>query len=128
MYSTNATIKWYQDIVNGDAGRYYRAIMAGMYGKIYSKLINNLNSAVAGGKYIPAGLTAETYSTQNFIEITDKVAASNGVRADQLMAIGTRGALSNLLPVDGKGGAITGLQYGLGEEWFKTDIFPKLPV
>lgn len=125
MYSTNATIKWYQDIVNGDAGRYYRAIIGGMYSKIYAKLIGAMDTAIAGGKYIPSGLTSETYSTQNWITITDKVAAVNGVRVDQLMAIGTRSALSNLLPVDGTGGAMTGLQYGIGEEWFKNGYLPK---
>lgn len=125
MYSCNATIKWYQDIVAGDAGRYYAAIMLGMYNKIYAKLIRAMNVALADGNYIPEGLTAETYSTQNWITITDKLAAVNGVRIDDLMAIGTRSALSNLLPVDGNGGAIVGLQYGLGEAWFENGFLPK---
>ena len=125
MYSCNATIKWYQDVVNGDAGRYYAAIMNGMYNKIYAKMMQTLKGAVAGGKYIPAGLTADTYSTQNWIRITDLVAAANGVGVDNLVAIGTRSALSNLLPVDGNGGALTGLQYGLGEQWFTNGYLPK---
>ena len=137
MRSCNATIKWYQDVVNGDAGYYYAALINGYYSKIYALLMQTMKAAVAGGKYIPAGLTATTYSTQNWIKITDKVAAVNGVRVDDLMAIGTRSALSNLLPVDGNGGAITGLQYGLGEQWFANghlpkaagiDLFPVSPV
>ncbi len=125
VYSCNATIKWYQDVVAGDAGRYYAAIMLGMYNKIYAMNIALLKQAVAGGKYIPSGLTADTYTTQNWIRITDLVAAANGVRVEDLMAIGTRSALSNLLPVDGTGGAMTGLQYGLGEQWFTNGYLPK---
>lgn len=125
VYSCNATIKWYQDVVAGDAGRYYAAIMLGMYNKIYAMNISLLKQAVAGDKYIPARLTADTYTTQNWIRITDLVAAANGVRVEDLMAIGTRSALSNLLPVDGTGGAMTGLQYGLGEQWFTNGYLPK---
>ena len=125
MRECNFTIKWYQDIVSGDAGEYYAALMLGLYNKEYAILMSNLNAAIDGGKYIPAGLTAATYSTANWLKITDLVAAANGVRVDNLMAIGTRSALSNLLPVDGEGGAITGLQYGLGEQWFTNGYLPK---
>lgn len=125
VYSCNATIKWYQDVVAGDAGRYYAAIMLGMYNKIYAMNISLLKQAIAGGKYIPTRLTADTYTTHNWIRITDLVAAANGVRVEDLMAIGTRSALSNLLPVDGTGGAMTGLQYGLGEQWFTNGYLPK---
>ena len=123
--SCNFTIKWYQDIVSGDAGEYYAALMLGLYNKEYAILMSNLDAAVAGGKYIPAGLTASTYTTANWLKITDLVAAANGVSVDNLMAIGTRSALSNLLPVDGEGGAIVGLQYGLGERWFTNGFLPK---
>ena len=137
VYACNATLKWYQDVVNGDAGRYYAAIINGMYNKIYAKLMKVLKNATTGNAYIPAGLTANTYTTANLITLTDLVAAANGVRVGDLMAIGNRMALSALLPVDGLGGAITGLQYGLGEEWFKNgflakaagiDLFPVSPV
>lgn len=126
--TTNATIKWYQDVVAGDAGRYYAAIMLGLYNKIYAKTISAMKKAIADNAtegYIPTDLTASTYSTSNWITITDKVAAANGVSVDSLMAIGTRSALSNLLPVDAAGGAITGLQYGLGEAWFYNGYLPK---
>ena len=125
--SCNFTIKWYQDIVSGDAGEYYAALMLGLYNKEYAILMQGLKNAVGGTNqnYIPAGLTADTYTTQNWIRITDLVAAANGVRVDNLMAIGTRSALSNLLPVDGTGGAIVGLQYGLGEQWFTNGYLPK---
>ena len=125
----NATIKWYQDAVAGDAGRYYAAIMLGLYNKIYARTIHTMNAAIennATNGYIPAGLIADTYTMANWIRITDLVAASNGVSVNNgLMAIGTRSALSNLLPVDANGGAMTGLQYGLGEAWFYNGYLPK---
>lgn len=125
MYTCNATIKWYQDIVNGDAGRYYAAIMLGMYNKIYAINMSLIKSAVANTKYVPSGLVYNTYTTSNWIAMGDKVAAINGVSVSDLMAIGTRSSLSNVLPVDGTGGAITGLQYGLGERWFENGFLPK---
>ena len=124
VVAANATIKWYQDIVAGDAGRYYAALINRYYNKIYAKLIAVLNKAVAEATYIPAGLQAETYDTESWITITDKLAAAAGVDVSDLMAIGTRSALSKLLPVDGSGGALTGLQYGLGKEWFENGYLP----
>ena len=121
----NATIKWYQDMVNGDAGRYYASIMRGMYSKIYARLVGLLNAAISDTTYIPAGLTADTYTSANWLNITDLVAASNGVSVNDLVAIGTRGALSNLLPVDGTGALIGGLAYGLGEQWFTNGFLAK---
>lgn len=125
MYSCNATIKWYQDIVNGDAGRYYAAIMNGMWNKIYAILMSGLKASIASTAYVPTGLTAATYTTNNWLTITTKTAAANGIRRDDLMAVGSIQALSNVLPVDGTGGAITGLQYGLGEDWFSRGFLPK---
>lgn len=121
----NVTIKWYQDLVNGDAGRYYASIMRGMYSKIYSRLIGLLSAAVSDTKYIPAGLTADTYTTSNWLNITDLVAAANGVRVADLVAIGTRSALSNVLPIDGTGALVAGLAYGLGEQWFTNGFLAK---
>lgn len=124
VYACNATIKWYQDVVTGDPGRYYAAIIRGMYSKIYAKLMGVLSAATSGNAYIPAGLTAQTYTTANWLRITDLVAAANGVRVQDLMAIGTRSSLSNVLPVDGNGGVIAGLTYGLGEQWFTNGFLP----
>lgn len=129
MFTCNATIKWYQDLVNGDAGRYYAAIMNGMFSKIYAKMMASLKNAIGtpgtANAYIPEGLTAQTYSTGNWLTITDKLAAANGIRVNDLLAVGTRSALANLLPVDGTGGAITGLQYGLGKDWFENGYLAK---
>lgn len=124
-YAANVTIKWYQDVINGSSGRYYASIMGGVRSKIYAKLMNVVNAAASNTAYIPAGLTAATYTTQNWLAITDRVAAANGVRVEDLVAIGMRSALSNVLPVDGTGAAITGLQYGLGQRWFEDGYYPK---
>lgn len=123
-YTTQAKIKWYQDVVNGDIARYYTAIVRGMWDKIYSKFIGQLTSAVGNTAYIPTGLTASTYTSDNWNRITTLVAAANGVRRDNLLAFGGINALSKVLPVDGTPAAITGLQYGLGEEWIRRGFLP----
>lgn len=124
VYACQAKIKWYQDVVNGEAGRYYAAIMNGMWNKIYANFIQSLTSAVANNNAIPTGLTASTYSTQNWNRITTLVAAANGIRRENLLAFGNIDALSNVLPTDGTGAAVVGLQYGLGEEWFRRGYLP----
>lgn len=123
-YTTQAKIKWYQDVVNGDIARYYTAIIRGMWNKIYAKFIGQLTSAVGNTAYIPTGLTASTYTSDNWNRITTLVAAANGVRRDNLLAFGGINALSKVLPVDGTPAAITGLQYGLGEEWIRRGFLP----
>lgn len=124
MYACQAKIKWYQDVVNGDPGNYYAAIMGGMWNKIYAIFMSKLTSAATNTTYIPTALTASTYSSENWNSITTKVAAVNGVRRQDLVAFGTINVLSNILPTDGSGAAIVGLQYGLGEEWFRRGFLP----
>lgn len=123
-YSCNATIKWYQDVVNGDPGRYYAALYRGMWNKVYAILMSGMKTAVASTDYVPSGLTFATYTSSNWLQACTLVAAVNGVTRNDLMAIGTAQALSNVLPTDGTGGAIAGLQYGLGEEWFTRGFMP----
>lgn len=123
-FTTQAKIKWYQDVVNGDIARYYTAIIRGMWNKIYAKFIGQLTTAIGNTAYIPTGLTASTYTSDNWNRITTLVAAANGVRRDNLLAFGGINALSKVLPVDGTPAAITGLQYGLGEEWIRRGFLP----
>ena len=124
MYSCNATIKWYQDVVQGDAGRYYAAIMGGMFNKMYAIFISALTTAAADTKYVPSGLIESTYTSGNWINLTTLVAAANGVTRRDLFAFGSPQALSTILPVDANGNAIVGLQYGLGESWFERGYLP----
>lgn len=123
-YHCQAEIKWYQDIVNGDAGRYFAAIMKGMWSKIYSKFIENLIGATSNTALVPSGLTVSTYTTANWNALTTKVAAVNGVSRADLIAYGEIGPLSKVVPTDGTGAAILGMQYGLGEKWFGQGFLP----
>lgn len=123
-YQCNVRMKWYQSIVNGDAGAYYAAVMNGMWNKMYAIFMGKLLTASSNTDYIPSGLTASGYTSGNFAAISTLVAAANGVKRSDLLAFGTIGVLSKVLPVDGASAAITGLQYGLGEEWFKRGYLP----
>lgn len=125
-FTTQAKIKWYQLAVNGDIGQFYAAIIRGMWNKIYAMFIETLVSSVGNPAYIPAGLSASTYTSANWNQITTLVAAANGIKRDNLMAFGTIKALSSVLPTDGTGGAIVGLQYGLGEEWVRRGYLPNV--
>lgn len=122
--SCNATIKWYQNIVNGDPGWYYGALMRGMWNKIYAMFVGGLNKAAANTKYMPSGLKATTYTTENFLKISQNVAAANGLTRRDLVAYGTAIALNNIVPQDTQG-AILGMSYGLGEQWFYNGYLPR---
>ncbi len=126
MYTAQVKMKWYQLAVNGDAGYWYASIMNGLWNKIYANFVQNLVTAVGNPKFVPANLTATTYSTANWLKLTTLVAAANNVRRTDLVAFGSIEALSNILPTDGTGGAILGLQYGLGEEWFRRGFLPNV--
>lgn len=119
-------IKWYQDIVNGEAGDYYAAIMRGYFSKLYAISMSKLLSAAANTDLIPAGLTANTYTSDNWALLTTKIAAVNGVTRNDLVAFGGITQLNKILPVDGTGGAIAGLQYGLGGEWVRRGYLPNV--
>ena len=95
-----------------------------MWSKIYSMFIETLLTATGNAAYVPTGLTASTYSTDNWNRITTLVAAANGVRRDNLFAYGTINTLSKVLPTDGTGAAVVGLQYGLGEDWIRRGYLP----
>ena len=123
-YTTRAKIKWYQDVVNGDAGRYFAAIMRGMWNKIYAIFIQRLVAATSNTALVPSALTVSTYTTANWNALTTKVAAVNGVTRADLLAFGEIGPLSKVVPTDGTGGAMLGMQYGLGERWFREGFLP----
>ncbi len=124
-FTCNATIKFYQDVVTGDVGDYYASIMKGMWNKIYALFIQALTTGAANTAYVPTGLIAQSYTTENWIRIKELVAAVNGVDTSDLIAFGSAAALSQILPVDAQGNALVGLQYGLGEQWFREGYLPK---
>lgn len=115
--SAVASIKWYQDIVGGEAGRYFAAFMRGAYNKIYAVTTERFRTALANARYAGSVLTVDTYSQANWNAALMKACALNGVKRQQLMALGTLTALSNVLPTDGASGAIAGFQGKVGEEW-----------
>lgn len=125
MKTANATIKWYQNIVNGDPGWYYGAIMRGMWSKIYAMFVGGLKKAAAQTKYMPDALKATTYTTQNFLKVSQNVAAANGLLRSDLVAYGSAVALNNIVPQDTQG-AILGMSYGLGEQWFYNGYLPRV--
>lgn len=114
-----AVIRYYQDIVNGSAGSYFNAIIRGFWAKVYGKWNSVLAAAAADSSYVPSGLHTSTYTTANFTAITRAVGLANGVDRKAVFAFGDILALQKIVPTDGTGAAITGLQMGLGNEWFK---------
>ena len=118
-YTAKTKIKWYQDIVGGEAGRYYAAFMRGAYNKMYAMMLSKFKAAVGNTQYIPAGLTFDSYSAQNWNQAVMMAAAINGVRRDQLMAMGTLMGLSNVLPTVGTPAAVAGIQGMIGDEWVR---------
>lgn len=113
MKTCRAKIKYYQDIVNGDAGDYYMAMIRGYESKIYAMFVNGLSTASANVKYMPSNLQASTYSETNWNTIIQRVAAANGIDRNSIIALGDAAALAKVIP------SATGFQMGLGEEWFK---------
>lgn len=124
-FTSQARFNWYQDVVQGDAGRYYAALMGGMWNKMYALFMGALTTAAGNQKYVPNALKAATYSTTNWNTITSKVAMVNNVTRADLFAFGTVNGLSKVIPMDGTTGAITGFMYGLGEEWFGRGFLPR---
>ena len=117
--TAKAKIKWYQDIVGGEAGRYFAAFMRGAYNKIYAVTLERFRSAISNSKYASSVLTVDSYSAANWNNAIMKACALNGVKRNQLMALGTLTALANILPTVGLDGAVAGIQGMIGDEWVR---------
>lgn len=118
-FSAVASIKWYQDVVGGEAGRYFAAFMRGAYNKIYAITTERFRAGIANSRYASSVLTVDTYSAENWNNALMKACALNGVGRRQLMALGTLTALSNVLPTVGTDGAVAGIQGQIGDEWVR---------
>lgn len=112
-------IKWYQDVVGGEAGRYFAAFMRGAYNKVYAVMLERFRDAIANSRYASSVLTYDSYSAANWNQAIMRAAALNGVSRNQLMALGTLTALSNVLPTVGTDGAVAGIQGMIGVEWVR---------
>lgn len=118
-YTAKTKIKWYQDIVGGEAGRYFAAFMRGAYNKMYAVMISKFKTALGNAKYMPEGFKFDSYSQDNWNKAIMLLEAVNGVRRDQIMALGNLSALSKVLPTNGTPAVAAGIQGLIGEEWVR---------
>ena len=86
---------------------------------MYAMTLEKFKAAVANTKYVPTGLTLDSYSADNWNTAIMQTAAINGVPRTQLMALGTLSALSNVLPTVGTPAAAAGIQGQIGVEWVR---------
>ncbi len=118
-YTAKYKIKWYQDVVGGEAGRYYAALMRGAYSKMYALVIDAFKRAFNNADYNPASYTFDSFSMENWTKAIMLSTGINGVRRDQLMAVGTLSALSQIVPTIGTPALAAGIQGQIGEEWVR---------
>lgn len=123
-YTAQTKYNWYQSVVNGNIGDWYLAFFRGQLNKMYAIVLDAFITNAADNKYIPSGLTYQGYTSDNWNLAVTKLASVVGVNPSDLVAYGTRNNLAKVLPTDGTGGAITGLMYGLGKEWFERGFLP----
>ena len=119
LYTARAKIFWYQDIVDGDAGSYYAAFMRGAVSKMFAITVSKFKKALTNTKLMPTGYQLDGFSMENWNKALMRSAALNGVSRNQLVAMGTLDALSNILPTAGDG-AVAGFGGDIGTEWAKS--------
>lgn len=118
-YTAKVKIKWYQDVVGGEAGRYYAALMRGAYSKMYALVIDAFKKGFASTDYNPAAYTFDSFSMDNWTKAIMLSEAINGVSRSQLMAVGTLSALTQIVPTIGTPALAAGIQGQIGEEWVR---------
>lgn len=125
-YTAKFKIKWYQDVVGGEAGRYYAALMRGAYSKMYAIVLEAFKSGFASAEYNPASYTFDTFSMENWTNGIMLSEALNGVSREQLMAVGTLTSLSKVLPTIGEPALLAGIQGEIGVEWVRNGYLGKV--
>mgnify|MGYP006879538597 FL=1 len=118
-YTAKTKIKWYQDVIDGEAGRYYAAFARGAASKMYAMTLGEFNKAIANTKYMPSGSVIDGFSLDNWNQALMQSQALNGVSRTQLMALGSLAGLSKVLPTVGTDGAVAGIQGEIGTEFVK---------
>lgn len=118
-YTARAKILWYQDIIEGDAGSYYAAFARGAVNKMFAITVSKFKDAIKNSKYMPSGYQLDGFSMENWNKALMRSAALNGVTRNQLTALGTLSALSNVLPTAGDG-AVAGFGGDIGSEWARS--------
>lgn len=97
--SAKVTIKLYQYLANnGDLGRFFNSISAGLYNKIMVLWNAAMAAGAANATYMPSGLSFAQYSTANFLSAVKKVKAVNNAYNSAVIAFGDIAALAQVLP------------------------------
>jgi hypothetical protein len=116
-YTAKCKIKWYQDVIDGEAGRFYAAFARGAASKMYAITLEKFKAAVGNTKYLPSEFIYDSFSQDNWNKALMTMQAVNGVSRNQLFAIGTLAGLSQIVPTIGTSGEIAGLQGEIGTEF-----------
>lgn len=116
--------KWAQIAGNNvDFGRYFANLTAGLYAKTMGIWSAAMTAAATDTSLIPAALST-TYSTQNWVNLANKVAAVNNTSITNLIGFGGAVALSKVLPTQVTGAANVNMDAAiamlLGQEYVRT--------
>lgn len=125
-YTAKFKIYWYSDVVGGEAGSYYAALMRGAYSKMYAIVLETFKKGFASADYNPASYTFDTFSMENWTNGIMLSEALNGVSREQLMAVGTLTSLSKVLPTIGEPALLAGIQGEIGVEWVRNGYLGKV--
>ena len=115
--------KWVQLVSNGwDFGRFFANITAGMYAKTMGLWNDVMLAAASDTTKIPSGLK-NTFSSQNWIVLANKLAAVNNTRISNIIAFGGAVALSKVLPLQVTGSTNATMDAAiatlLGADWVR---------
>lgn len=95
--------KWMQIIGNNtDWGAFFANITAGLYAKTMGMWSAMMSSAASDTTKIPSGLTFN-FSSQNWVNLANKLSALNNTGIGNLIAYGNAVALSKVLPTQATG-------------------------
>ena len=116
--ATRFRVNWYQAVSNGTGMVDTLAAVAGGYAaKLMETFSTAFLAAAANNRYLPAAFRATSYTDNNWVSLTQNVAAANRVGRDQLIALGDYAALRRITPQDAT--LAPAIMTLLGEEYFK---------
>ena len=116
--ATRFRINWYQMVANGTGMVDTLAAVAGGYAALMMRKFTDAFMAAADNtRYLPSAFRATSYTDNNWIAVTQNVAAANRVSRDQLIGLGDYAALRKIVPLDAT--LAPAIMTLLGEEYFK---------
>lgn len=115
--------KWMQLVGNGmDFGAFFANIVAGMYAKTMGLWNAAMTAASSNTALIPSALS-NTFSSANWMDIANKLAAVNNTSIDNIIAYGSPVALFKVLPYQTTGTTNVNMDAALammlGAEWVR---------